>query len=95
MISIREYPERRSKYGRGISDFGCIFSYDLDYSGIICIKDIDTNIPPANAFATPRTLGDSLNFFDLTGRYPINSASQNARIMKANLYDYTLFILYF
>jgi hypothetical protein len=40
------------------------------------------NTPPLNAFATPNTLGDSLNYLLYTGIIPINNASKKATMMN-------------
>ena len=46
------------------------------------MKAMARNTPPANEFATPRILGDSLHDFDHVGIEPQQNPSTNARIQN-------------
>ena len=55
------------------------------YSGMMCIRQMARNTPPAKALAIPNIFGLSLKDLLLTGTMPISKASRKDVIMKATL----------
>ena len=61
-----------------LSPFSKSSLYASTYSGIICIKAIAMNTPPAKAFATPSIFGLFLIALQRTGMIPAINASKKA-----------------
>jgi len=104
MTRIKVYPATNKKNGilsrpaKSVSSphlvlTYCMHSHSWVYSGKICKKAIAKNTPPLKALATPSTIGDSLNLFDLIGMDPIIAASNKATMIKIILIVLALHII--